>query len=81
MVATEVFAEPWLLGIGPMTAGAGSAAGADLGADLQAAISAAAVLAASAINQKRRGAPASVAWDSLVKLEMGWCCLIFLALN
>lgn len=57
-MAADDFAEPWLLGTGPITGDDGSdtAAGAGLGADLHAANMAALALAAAASNQNRRGA-------------------------
>ena len=81
MVAPDVLAEPWLLGIGPITAEVGSAGGAGLGADLQAATKAAAALAANANSQNRRGGLASNGTASPVKAGLGLSCLIVVGLE
>ena len=81
MLAADVLAEPWLLGIGPITVEVGSAVGVGLGADLQAATKAASALAANATSQNRRGAWASIDWDSPVKAGLGLFCLIVVGLH
>lgn len=84
MVAAEERAEPWLLGIGPITGDDGPTDGVDssgLGADLQAAINAAVAVATRASSQNRRGSAACTTAVERIFLFGEDSCLMFFTLN